>query len=69
MLRLQHVIIINLQAINLEIIDCFHLSRRRCALKPRGTAPWILIRDRHKLVMHRVLMNIAQARKIALLVS
>ena len=41
------VVIINLQPIRLETIDCLDSRWRSCPLKPTSRAPWVLVGHQH----------------------
>jgi len=58
-----------LQTINLEPVNGFHHRHRGGAFKPSRRAPRIFVRNQHQPVLHRVLVNIVQARQIGFLVG
>ena len=63
-LAVRFVIVMYLQLVDLEAVDCPHLRRGGGALEPRRRTPRILIGHRHQPMLHRILMNVVEPRPI-----
>jgi hypothetical protein len=63
------VFVVNLQAVDLEIVDGFNLRGCCCPLKPRGTAPRISVRYGDKSMVDSILKHVPQSRQITFLVG
>ena len=57
-------IIVHLQPVGFEAVDCLHHRRSDDALEPRSRAPFVLVRHRNETVVNRVLMDVIQPREV-----
>src|SRR5438128_171184 len=58
------VIVVKLQLVYLEAVDCPHLRRGGGALEPRRRTPRILIGHRYQPMLHRILMHVIESRPV-----
>ena len=54
----ESVVIMDIQLVSFEALYSLHRGRLRCALKPCGGTPWILVGHFDKPVLYRILMNV-----------
>src|SRR6267378_7810307 len=57
------------QLLGVEVVDCLHLRRCGCPLKPCRTAPGILVGHRNQSMFYRISMCVAQTSKIGFFVG
>src|SRR6266478_9716904 len=57
------------QLLGVEAVDCLHLRRCGCPLKPGRTAPGILVGHRNQSMFHRISMCVVQTGKIGFFVG